>query len=68
VPIDQGWSCPSVAGGEIFLTSRKLINWNTADEIVQCLDATDGHEKWRHARRSRQLHPADAVLVAVRYP
>jgi hypothetical protein len=61
VPIERGWSCPSVSGGDIILTSKKSVNWKSSDEIVQCLDAKDGHEKWHYTYRvesyNRVGHP-----------
>jgi outer membrane protein assembly factor BamB len=48
--IEQGWSCPSVSGNDVFVSMTSFKpGTNTADkESVVCLDARTGHEKWRH--------------------
>ena len=48
--IGQGWSCPSVAGGEVYVHGSAWSDrWEISDtESVICLDADTGKELWRH--------------------
>ncbi len=45
-PIGQGWSCPSVAGNEVYVSSAVWEANGNAKETVVCLDAKTGKELW----------------------
>lgn len=47
-PIEQGWSCPTIAGNDVYLIGAKFIEWNKAEESIVCLDAKTGAKRWEH--------------------
>jgi outer membrane protein assembly factor BamB len=53
--IKQGWSCPSVAGNDVIVSMSEFDpkdggRPNTVvEEIVVCLAATNGQQKWKHS-------------------
>lgn len=55
--IKQGWSCPSVSGNDVFVSMTEfepLLNPSAAfareanKEVVVCLDATTGQQRWSY--------------------
>ncbi len=52
VPILQGWSCPSVAGGDVVVSMTQFDPQSIRQaqaEVIVCLDAATGKERWRHS-------------------
>src|SRR5688572_7364358 len=58
VPISNGYSGPTVAGGKVYVTDR--ITEPKQQERVHCLDAETGRPVWTHAY--------DAAYGGVGYP
>lgn len=50
VDVGRGYSCVAVAGGRLF---TKGFDEGTEMDVVRCLDALTGEERWAHAYPSR---------------
>jgi len=55
-PIDVGWSSPSVVGDNVYIIMTKWVRWNEAWEIVKCLDAATGRERWSHKYYAKKYY------------
>ena len=49
VKTGRGWSCPSIVGGDLYIPWSEIAGESGGEntEVLACLDAVTGKEKWR---------------------